>query len=1102
MLRPESMEIWNKVVCLKRISPCAAFESIQINTAFLYSPVKPAQRMKLRYICKNLTNIAPGISIDLMRPVLLIFLCLFLLGSVGKRDDGVSGLEVPEGYVIEQVVSPNLISYPMFASFDDRGRLFVFESTGPNTMGTEQMLKAPTYHVRLLEDTDGDGNFDNSHIFAEHIPFPKGGVFYQGSLYVSESPNLIRYTDLNDDGVSDKREVVLTGWTLHANGASLSGPFLGPDGWLYLPDARRGFNITTKEGQVLKGKGARIWRCRPDGTGLEAMAGGGFDNSIEIAFMSGGETIGTMTYFRDPQDGERDALMHWVEGGTYPKANSVIAEDGLKLTGELMPVLTKMPRVAPSGLMRYRNTAWGAGFQGNLFHAEFNTGRIIRHRIAANGATFKTQEEVFMKSSGIDSHPTDVLEDADGSILVVVTGGWFVEGCPLSRVAKPEVIGGIYRIRKKDAVPVQNPWGRDLDFRKMQAADVVKYLSDSRPFVRDQAVENLVRIGSDAVVPLTRRITSIKNEEMRAAAIFALSRIGTPAAMDGVREALNDKSILVRTAAARALGLAKDVKSLGKLMKLVETDSAAVRRQAATALGQIGDQKAVTHLLNAAGSTDDRFVTHSLIYSLISLASSDMLAAALKHPNWRVRSAAVIALDQKGGSELKKEHLAGILASDNVHLRNTGVWVASHHPGWTSIVTDFLKKNLKEQLSEEDRRLIINLMLTFAKETDFQRFVADQLKDPQSSAERKLLLLNVIGNASMKELPASWNQQLGNLLGDDDARIRSEVLNLIGSRRIKSMNGKLTDIVKDPAMAADFRLKALNARLMSSPELSEIEFGMITKFLAPENAPPVRQQAVRLLDRADLNDNQLLGIADQKLGEIETFLLPGLLEIFEGNKNEQVGKKLVEILIVKPERLTNLSEEKLKQVFSGFPVSVQQLAAPLMESLRSQHAERLAHLQKMEKELKGGDVGEGRKLFYGKATCYLCHSVGSQGGRFGPDLTNIGEIRSVHDILEAVVYPSASFAREYETSRITTKTGSYTGVIKEQLPEAIIIEVGPVPGLRIARSEILSIEPQSLSMMPPGLDQQLAPSEMADLTAFLQALPYRLDRMIQSREKR
>src|SRR5690606_29610306 len=262
--------------------------------------------------------------------VLIPLLLLIFSGFAEYRPryaEQVKGLSVPEGFTIEQAVDPSLISYPMFASFDERGRLFVFESTQINDMGTEKMLKEPTYHVRLLEDTDGDGRFDKSGIFADKIPLPMGGTFYKCSLYVAESPNLVKYTDVDGDGKADKREVLLTGWVLHSNAATPSGPFIGPAGWLYMPDARRSFGSTNKEGKRMKGKGARIWRCKPDGSQLEWIAGGGFDNAIEIAFMPSGETIGTMTYFVDPQGGFRDALMHWVEGGVYPKPNPVIQED-------------------------------------------------------------------------------------------------------------------------------------------------------------------------------------------------------------------------------------------------------------------------------------------------------------------------------------------------------------------------------------------------------------------------------------------------------------------------------------------------------------------------------------------------------------------------------------------------------------------------------------------------------------------------------------------------------------------------------------------------------------------------------------------------------
>ena len=111
------------------------------------------------------------------------------------------------------------------------------------------------------------------------------------------------------------------------------------------------------------------------------------------------------------------------------------------------------------------------------------------------------------------------------------------------------------------------------------------------------------------------------------------------------------------------------------------------------------------------------------------------------------------------------------------------------------------------------------------------------------------------------------------------------------------------------------------------------------------------------------------------------------------------------------------------------------------------------------------------------------------GADFGPDLSNIGEIRSRHDILEAIVYPSASYAREYETSKIATKNSSYIGIIKEQLPDLVIIATGPGSKVRVPRSEILSIEPQSVSMMPPGLDKQLSIGELSDLISFLESLP-------------
>lgn len=1038
------------------------------------------------------------LPIQLAAVLLLSASVLFFLGNKEKETavPELDGLKVPEGFTIERAVDPGMISYPMFASFDGEGRLFVFESDGSSPTN-EGMLKKPPYHIRLLEDTDGDGKFDKSKIFADSLSFPKGGVFYNGSLYVTSSPDLIRLTDTDGDGVADKREVVLTGWVLNSNGALLGGPFLGPDGWLYMTDARRGFDITTKEGKNLKGSSARIWRCRPDGSGLESMAGGGFDNSIELAFMPSGETVGTMTYFIEPQAGMRDAIMHWVEGGTYPKYNPVIEKDKFILTGDLMPVMNKMARVAPSGIMRYRGNTIGQEYQGNLFSAEFNTGRIMRHKVIADGATYKTADEPFVTSSVQDMHLTDVLEDADGSMLILNTGGWFILGCPLSRVAKLDVPGGIYRIRKTGSAKANDPWGTKLNLSSMAVPGLISATKDARIAVRDNAIELLINKGEAAVLPIKNSLLKSASEEMRAAGIFALSRIATPNAIIGVRSGLVDPSGLVKTAAARALGLAKDKASVGKLMELVQKDRFAVRRQAATALGQIGDKRAVPALLKAAAINNDRVEEHALIYALISLNDTAPLVTALNNPSPNVKRTALIALDQIGGTALKKENLSPFLTSKTPQLQKIGIWVASHHPDWSDIVIDFLKVRLNSaEIAGTDITAIRDLMITFSNDKQLQTFLAEQLDNKVASDAKKIFLLDVITHATVKEIPGVWIQTLAKLLDSGSTEIKSQVLGLIESRRIKALNGQLSQIVQNVNTSPDFRLKALSSKLLSVPALSEAEFNMVFSYLGNKNESPIRQMAARLLSNAKLTDVQLIKLAEEQVAKTDVYLLPNLVSAFKNNKSDLVGSALIAALGAGTDRLDNVSEEELKGLLNAYSQNIKNSADPLMVKLAMRNAGRLAELTKVEAGLTRGDVASGAKIFFGKGVCSSCHAVAGKGAIFGPDLTNIGQIRSGHDILEAILYPSASFAREYETSRVTTKTATYTGILKEQLPDAIIIATGPGLQVRIPRSEITGIEPLEISLMPPGLDKQLSPQELSDLMSYLNTLPDGLGNLV------
>src|SRR5262249_34051822 len=146
-----------------------------------------------------------------------------------------------EGFVVQRAAPPSAVRFPMFASFDERGRLFVAESSGLDlyaeiTAGTRKC------RVSLLEDRDGDGWFETSRVFADGLGYPMGLAWRDGRLYVADPPDLVAIDDLGGAGRPNRRSRILTGFG-HLDNGSLHGLAFGPDGLLYMtmgtPDGYR-----------------------------------------------------------------------------------------------------------------------------------------------------------------------------------------------------------------------------------------------------------------------------------------------------------------------------------------------------------------------------------------------------------------------------------------------------------------------------------------------------------------------------------------------------------------------------------------------------------------------------------------------------------------------------------------------------------------------------------------------------------------------------------------------------------------------------------------------------------------------------------------------
>lgn len=1006
---------------------------------------------------------------------------------------------VPQGFSIERVTSSELTKYPMMAGFDDRGRLFIAESSGENTRAP-QLIKEPKSMIRMLEDRDGDGRFDKSTVFADKLTLPMGALWHEGSLYVASPPNIWRLTDVDDDGVADERKIIVDSFGFSGNAASIHGCFLGPEGRLYWCDGRHGHEFKDKSGKVSsKGLAARIFSCKPDGSDIEVYCGGGMDNPVEIDFTPEGEMIGSVNILMTRP--RVDCLVHWQEGGVYPHFEDCIAE--FNRTGDLLGPITRFGHVAVSGMLRYRSTQFGPEYQGNIFTSIFNTHKVVRSQLVRNGATYETKEEDFLVSDDPDFHPTDVIEDADGSLLVINTGGWFRIGCPQSQISKPNIHGAIYRIRKTDTPALKDPYGLTLDWKSLSPNRKIQLLNDTRSFVQRRAIEEIANAG-DLAVPLLAKVVaspagSFYNDTSKRNAVWTLTRIGSKKARAAIQKGLNS-SETVQLTSAKSLGGLRDTNSIAELVQLVKKGKPAVQRNAATALGRICEagrrdtvseadlQAVVESLFHAmkSGSTD-RTLGHALIYALIRIDQRDLVLAGLSDSSPAVRRAALIALDQMNSGNLTRELVTPLLDTDDPALQKEALTIIGEHEGWAGETLSLLKTWLSDQtLSEERAAVLRGFLIAQSADSEVQALIAQSLTGSKTSQSAKSILLEVIQRSALKEFPVVWRTALEQTLKSANSDLQIFVVRIAQTHDLPELSELLKSLALDRKQPASLRIEALSAIGSQLKAVDQSTFDFLMSRMSEEYPPLDRLAAARALSGLPHSGEQLIQLSKQ-LDAPGPLALPVLLRAYGKSTDEGVGLALITGLNGSS-AATNLSADELASLLQKYPESVQKAAGPLLKKLGVDLAQQKAHLESLKPLLTEGRLEEGKKIFFGKkAACAGCHTVEDLGGKVGPDLTRIGAIRTGTDLLEAIALPSASFARGYRSYLVVTDAGKiYTGVISRESTDMVYLRTADLSEVRIAREEIEVMKESPTSIMPKGLEQRLTSQEIRDLLAYLQ----------------
>ncbi len=99
---------------------------------------------------------------------------------------------VRDGFEMQLFAAEPLVTDPVAMEYDENGRAYVAEmrdypytDKASDKPFVERTKDEPLGRIRLLEDTDGDGRFDKSTIFAEGLSWPTGLAMWKGACMSS-----------------------------------------------------------------------------------------------------------------------------------------------------------------------------------------------------------------------------------------------------------------------------------------------------------------------------------------------------------------------------------------------------------------------------------------------------------------------------------------------------------------------------------------------------------------------------------------------------------------------------------------------------------------------------------------------------------------------------------------------------------------------------------------------------------------------------------------------------------------------------------------------------------------------------------------------------
>src|SRR6185437_5912805 len=180
-------------------------------------------------------------------------------------------LHTKPGLTVELMAAEPLVTSPVAIDWGSDGRLWVAEMVD-YPAGSKGDYK-PGGRIKILEDSDGDGQYDKATIFLDHIPFPTGLTIWRNGVLVCAAPDILYAEDTDGDGKADVIKKLYSGFGADNYQARVNSLEYGLDGWVYGACGLFGGRIHCLKTDKPVSLGNRDFRIRPDTGELEPATG-------------------------------------------------------------------------------------------------------------------------------------------------------------------------------------------------------------------------------------------------------------------------------------------------------------------------------------------------------------------------------------------------------------------------------------------------------------------------------------------------------------------------------------------------------------------------------------------------------------------------------------------------------------------------------------------------------------------------------------------------------------------------------------------------------------------------------------------------------------